>query len=498
MTTIFNVDTKVMRLSEKESNKSRRNEVKKLITIFIACFIITLVGCAVESNEHEDEAKTLSSSSIDTITDNSPSVSEVMEASEVSIGRNESGFDTKTNQTITLGGIDFSFPAYFDVLGNDSTEKLMHYYPEEEDYYATLLFQTEDYLGTQEDFNNAIPDIVESTMEIAKIPSSDIKKSEEITIAGLPGWTITYTRSDTESGDVTSTKSYSFAYNINVEKVVMISCAYDSNDKSQYDYLGDCQKVLKTAKLIESTKPSNEQFSEYKLIEVDSCDLSGYREPNVVVEIGYGDREYWAFTNEYGQLVRVIADEIILQDDSNESVSSSGRYCSDEAKVPGVESDVLDEGHVIADSLGGVSNAYNITPQDSTLNRHGDQAYMEDTIRKAGGATNFEAIITYPNTKTQIPSSYQYTYTLKGNVIVDKFDNVNPDEVNESLGLTGGETSQPNSTNTKDDLSSVDTNGNGKVTIKEAKAAGYSMPITRDHWLYKYMDDRDGDGMVGE
>ena len=189
------------------------------------------------------------------------------------------------------------------------------------------------------------------------------------------------------------------------------------------------------------TQPNNELFSGYKLIEVDGGDLSGYREPNVVVDIGYGDREYWAFTNEYGQLVRVIADEIILQDDSNEPVLSSGRYYSDEAKVPGVESDVLDEGHIIADSLGGVSNAYNITPQDSTLNRHGDQAYMENVIRSAGGATNFEAIITYPNTETQIPSSYQYTYTLMGNEIVDTFDNVNPDEVNESLGLTGSEPS---------------------------------------------------------
>ncbi len=44
----------------------------------------------------------------------------------------------------------------------------------------------------------------------------------------------------------------------------------------------------------------------------------------------------------------------------------------------------------------------------------------------------------------------------------------------------------------------MDTNGNGQVTIKEAKAAGFKMPITRDHWLYPYMDDRDGDGMVGE
>lgn len=205
------------------------------------------------------------------------------------------------------------------------------------------------------------------------------------------------------------------------------------------------------------TETNKELFSGHKLIEVDGGDLSGYREPNVVVDIGYGDREYWAFTNEYGQLVRVIADEITLQDDENEPVLSSGRYYSDEAKVPGVESDVLDEGHVIADSLGGVSNAYNITPQDSTLNRHGDQAYMEDAIRSAGGATNFEAIITYPDTKTQIPSSYQYTYTLMGNEIVDTFDNVNPDEVNASLGLTGSKPSDSTSSNTNDDISSVDT-----------------------------------------
>ncbi|MET1174419.1 DNA/RNA non-specific endonuclease [Paenibacillus amylolyticus] len=247
-----------------------------------------------------------------------------------------------------------------------------------------------------------------------------------------------------------------------------------------------------------STQPNNELFLGHKLIEVDGGDLSGHREPNVVVDIGYGDREYWAFTNEYGQLVRVIADEIILQDDRNEPVLSSGRYYPDEAKVPGVESDVLDEGHIIADSLGGVSNAYNITPQDSTLNRHGDQAYMEDAIRKAGVATNFEAIVTYSNTETQIPSSYQYTYTLKGNKIVDTFDNVNPDEVNASVGLTGSEPSDSTRSNKNADISSVDTNGNGQVTIKEAKAAGYSMPITSDHWLYPYMHDADMDGIVGE
>ena len=275
----------------------------------------------------------------------------------------------------------------------------------------------------------------------------------------------------------------------------------ETNENSKEETLDDTvdNEPVDDPAVEETTTQSNDElFAGYNLIEVDGGDLSGHREPNVVVDIGYGDREYWAFTNEYGQLVRVIADEIILQDDSNEPVLSSGRYYSDEAKVPGVESDVLDEGHIIADSLGGVSNAYNITPQDSTLNRHGDQAYLEDGIRSAGGATNFEAIITYPNTETQIPSSYQYTYTLNGNEIVDTFDNVNPDEVNASLGLTESEPEESTSSDTEGDISSVDTNGNGQVTIKEAEAAGFSMPIMSDHWLYPYMRDNDHDGMVGE
>ncbi|MFA9466226.1 MAG: zinc ribbon domain-containing protein [Velocimicrobium sp.] len=70
--------------------------------------------------------------------------------------------------------------------------------------------------------------------------------------------------------------------------------------------------------------------------------------------------------------------------------------------------------NVIADSLGGVSNAYNITPQNSTLNRHGDQAYMEKVIRDAEGCSNFVAEITYPDTKTQIPSHYKFSYVLEG------------------------------------------------------------------------------------
>jgi hypothetical protein len=171
---------------------------------------------------------------------------------------------------------------------------------------------------------------------------------------------------------------------------------------------------IDTTAYFTDTKVKDDVFKNYKVIQVDGGDLSGTRQPNVAVDIGFGDREYWGFTNEHGQLVKVIAKEIVLQDAEKEPVNSSGRYYNDEAKVPGTERKDMDEGHVIADSLGGVSNAYNITPQNSTLNRSGKQFEVEKAIREAGGCKDFVAIISYPDSSTQIPSYYNYTYVLNG------------------------------------------------------------------------------------
>lgn len=99
--------------------------------------------------------------------------------------------------------------------------------------------------------------------------------------------------------------------------------------------------------VLSSCAPVGEiSFEGYDPIHVNGGDLSGEREALVVVDIGFGDREYYAFTNKYGQLVRVVADKIVLQDDDTEPVLKTGRYFRDEAKVPGVESPDLDEGHV--------------------------------------------------------------------------------------------------------------------------------------------------------
>lgn len=288
------------------------------------------------------------------------------------------------------------------------------------------------------------------------------------------------------------------------------SASDHGQDKEDHGQDEEDQDVNKNELIIKDNQTIEYNGISYQIFQVDGGDLSGSRLPNAAVDVGYGDRTYWAFTNEYGQLVYVIAAKVTLQDDT-ELKDGKKRYYPDEAKVPGTEREDLDEGHIIADSLGGVSNAYNITPQNSTLNKHGDQAYMEEIIRDAGGCEDFIATITYPDTTTQIPSHYKYEYALNGYPVIDAFDNLDPDEINAAIHNQPS-TAKPDMAETSEAaivppadtadeqkaLIDIDTNGNGQVTIDEAKAAGYTMPLYSDHWLYKYMHDGDGDGMVGE
>jgi len=233
--------------------------MKKLITSLVT-LVLVLSLAACESGDNTDNKINVPDSSTDlkgkdykdVKTEKVPKATktpEVTETSEVSSDRTVSGFDTKTNKTIPWSGIDFSFPSYFDVLDKGSTETWMHYYPEE-DYYASLVFRSTEYLGTQEDFNSQIPSIVKSTLDSKDFANIELQKSEKISIAGLPGWTIAYSNSDTKGDGVISTGIDSLVYNINTGEIIAISLSYDSNDKSQYDYLGDYKKVLKTAKLL--------------------------------------------------------------------------------------------------------------------------------------------------------------------------------------------------------------------------------------------------------
>lgn len=175
--------------------------------------------------------------------------------------------------------------------------------------------------------------------------------------------------------------------------------------------------VVDPADLFVSQTPVPTHYLENREIEVAACNLSGEREANVKVDIGFAERKYYAYTNNSAQLIYVTADYVALQRD-DELAEGKKRYCYDEAKVPGTEAKDKDEGHILADSLGGVANAYNITPQDSYTNRNGAQAEMErfmrDILKKGGEITNFQAFIEYPDETTHTPDFYTYEMYANG------------------------------------------------------------------------------------
>lgn len=58
----------------------------------------------------------------------------------------------------------------------------------------------------------------------------------------------------------------------------------------------ETSEVEKEERETEVVEEVETKFEGYTLLEVDGGDTSGIRQPNVVVDIGYGDREYWVFT----------------------------------------------------------------------------------------------------------------------------------------------------------------------------------------------------------
>ena len=107
--------------------------------------------------------------------------------------------------------------------------------------------------------------------------------------------------------------------------IEVASVTTDTKESTENDEIYS-ESIVSSEESESAETQSSVSHDDYALIEVYGGDLSGYRAANVVVDIGFGDREYWAYTNEYGQLVRVVAAEIILQDNATEPVNSEGRY----------------------------------------------------------------------------------------------------------------------------------------------------------------------------
>ena len=58
------------------------------------------------------------------------------------------------------------------------------------------------------------------------------------------------------------------------------------------------------------TIPDNDYadiFNGRTVLGVKACDLATRTSPNKIVDVGFGDRQYWAYTNEYSQVVGLYA-----------------------------------------------------------------------------------------------------------------------------------------------------------------------------------------------
>ncbi|QOQ80022.1 DNA/RNA non-specific endonuclease [Aerococcus urinaeequi] len=142
---------------------------------------------------------------------------------------------------------------------------------------------------------------------------------------------------------------------------------------------------------------------------------------------------------------------------------------------------------------------YRITPAFEGDNLLASGVYMEGFSIEDNGAT-IQFNIYVPNIQPDVEINYADGSSVgpEGPTQDESLPNLNQSSTISETAPAAESAPATTAPASGGDVSSVDANGNGQVTIKEAKAAGFSMPIYSDHWLYPYMDDRDGDGMVGE
>ena len=152
------------RRHNRKDNKKGNKLMKKLIAILLALMLIlSLVACGSNGNtDNKENVPELSKK-----TELVPETTETPKAIEVSGvagDRDVSGFDTKTNQTITWCGIEFSFPSYFDVLDEDSSKHGCIITQKKKSIMLLCVSKRRIYRDTRV-FYSSIPYIVESTMD---------------------------------------------------------------------------------------------------------------------------------------------------------------------------------------------------------------------------------------------------------------------------------------------------------------------------------------------
>lgn len=220
-----------------------------------------------------------------------------------------SGFDSATNQAFTWCGVDFSFPSYLDVQEVVS-DTWTYFYPEQEDYYASLMFQSANDIESQSAFDAALPNIIQSTFfSDERLVDTEVISSEAIEIAGLSGWAVTFVVK--EENGTRSFCQYAIAYNPATYKVLMLSCMYDDKDQSNFDYLGDFSKMIEAAKLSNASLGQLESRAQPSLSIYEHAFARKFQEYTLYLLLDIDGEVFRSFaTNDSGVMVGLLKGDL--------------------------------------------------------------------------------------------------------------------------------------------------------------------------------------------
>lgn len=162
---------------------------------------------------------------------------------------NQSDFTWTNSQKVIVNNIEFHIPQYFDVLSEESTDSYKHFYPEQKDYYCSLIlevYQINDW--EQEIFDENKSEILASAIEKKYGKELEVIESEEKNIAGFSGWSETVR---TLRDEANSTITVSVSYDYEKKTVFFVSLVVDDADQSDFDYFGDYERILEFTKILD-------------------------------------------------------------------------------------------------------------------------------------------------------------------------------------------------------------------------------------------------------
>lgn len=164
-----------------------------------------------------------------------------------------SKFDEETNIKFSIGGVEFSIPQYYEKNEDTSNDTYTYFYSNTGDICMLMSYvadvKKDDFSKNEDSF---VEGIMESLTTDDTFQDTELLSSENIQIAGLTGKKLVF------SGMMENLKapfSMFYLYNEDLEKLISLTCLQVGN--LSYDYLSDLDKIMQSAKIVQTVQEGN-------------------------------------------------------------------------------------------------------------------------------------------------------------------------------------------------------------------------------------------------